>query len=40
MTARAQKAEMDELRAVGAADVISKPFDPMGLADQIKQAMT
>lgn len=40
MTARAQKAEMDELRAIGAADVISKPFDPMGLADQIKQAMT
>jgi CheY-like chemotaxis protein len=39
MTARAQKSELDELRAAGAADVISKPFDPMTLGDQIKRAM-
>ncbi len=39
MTARAQHAEIEELLQIGAADVISKPFDPMGLGDQIKQAM-
>jgi CheY-like chemotaxis protein len=37
MTARAQQSEQDELREIGASDVISKPFDPMSLADQIKQ---
>ena len=40
MTARAQTSELDELRAIGAADVISKPFDPMTLADQIKKTLT
>lgn len=39
MTARAQAAELDELRDAGAADVISKPFDPMSLADQIKAVL-
>ncbi|SFT10674.1 Response regulator receiver domain-containing protein [Sulfitobacter marinus] len=36
MTARAQPNEMDELRQIGAVDVISKPFDPITLGDQIK----
>lgn len=31
MTARAQKAEMDAYRELGAIGVISKPFDPMTL---------
>lgn len=39
MTARAQQAEQDELREMGASEVISKPFDPMSLADQIKAGM-
>lgn len=39
MTARAQHAELEELREMGAADVISKPFDPMTLSDQIKAAI-
>ncbi len=39
MTARAQHAEIDELLQIGAAVVISKPFDPMALPDQIKRAM-
>jgi CheY-like chemotaxis protein len=39
MTARAQVAELDELRAIGAVDVISKPFDPMSLGEKIKKAM-
>ncbi len=40
MTARAQNNEMDELRAIGATEVISKPFDPMSLSDQIKVAIS
>jgi CheY-like chemotaxis protein len=39
MTARAQLSELDELRGIGAAAVISKPFDPMSLGEQIKKAM-
>lgn len=39
MTARAQTSQIEELRAFGAAEVISKPFDPMTLGDQIKAAM-
>lgn len=39
MTARAQPSELDELRAMGAVDVISKPFDPMALGGRIKAAM-
>jgi len=39
MTARAQASEIDELRAIGAAEVISKPFDPITLGEQIKNAM-
>lgn len=39
MTARAQVSELEELRQHGAADIISKPFDPMGLADQIKAVL-
>lgn len=39
MTARAQASELEELRAIGAADVISKPFDPMTLGALIKNAM-
>ncbi|WP_298860875.1 response regulator [uncultured Sulfitobacter sp.] len=39
MTARAQSSQLEELRAAGAAEVISKPFDPMTLGDQIKSTM-
>ncbi len=39
MTARAQNSEVEELRDLGAAEVISKPFDPMSLGDQIKAAL-
>lgn len=39
MTARAQAPQMEELRTAGAADVISKPFDPMALGGRIKAAM-
>lgn len=36
MTARAQTGEMDQYRALGALDVIVKPFDPMALARDVR----
>ncbi len=36
MTAKVQPEEMTRWRALGAADVIAKPFDPMGLADRLR----
>lgn len=36
MTAKAQPDEIAEYRALGAADVIVKPFDPMTLCDTIR----
>jgi CheY-like chemotaxis protein len=36
MTAKVMQAELDEYRSLGAADVIPKPFDPMTLADRLK----
>lgn len=36
MTAKSQAEEIAELKALGALDVIAKPFNPMKLADQIK----
>ncbi|MEB8389376.1 response regulator [Rhodobacteraceae bacterium KMM 6894] len=36
MTARAQLHEQEEYRALGALDVIVKPFDPMTLCDEIQ----
>jgi len=37
MTAKVQPTEVAEYKALGAIDVIAKPFDPMTLADQIKK---
>ena len=36
MTAKAQTHEIEEFKQMGAADVITKPFDPMTLSDQIR----
>jgi two-component system, OmpR family, response regulator len=36
MTAKAQTHELEKLRALGAAGVISKPFDPMALPAEIR----
>ncbi len=36
MTARAQTSEMEQYRALGALDVIVKPFDPMALAKDVR----
>jgi len=37
MTAKVQPAEVAHYKSMGAKDVIAKPFDPMGLADEIKR---
>lgn len=36
MTAKAQRHEVERFLALGAAEVIAKPFDPMTLADKIR----
>jgi two-component system, OmpR family, response regulator len=37
MTAKAMKHETDRYRSLGVADVIPKPFDPIALAEQIRE---
>ena len=37
MTAKVQTHEIDRYRALGALGVIPKPFDPMTLADEVRQ---
>jgi len=37
MTAKVQSHEVDRYRAMGALGVLTKPFDPMTLADQIRR---
>jgi len=37
MTAKAQAREIQHLKALGALDVIVKPFDPMTLSDTIRE---
>jgi two-component system OmpR family response regulator len=37
MTAKVQPKEVDEYKALGAIGVIAKPFDPMALANQIRE---
>lgn len=39
MTARAQNSEIECLHACGASAVISKPFDPLTLGDQIMEIL-
>ncbi len=38
LTAKAQAEETEKLRALGAIEVIAKPFDPILLADAVKTA--
>ncbi len=39
MTARAQSGELDGYLQLGAAGVITKPFDPMTLAEQVRDIL-
>jgi CheY-like chemotaxis protein len=36
MTAKVHPEELERYRAMGVRDVISKPFDPMALADEVR----
>ena len=38
LTAKATPSEIQRLRALGAADVLTKPFDPMTLHEKVKAA--
>ena len=40
LTAKAQSEEIAKLLALGAIEVIGKPFDPMTLADSVRTAWT
>jgi CheY-like chemotaxis protein len=37
MTAKVQAHEVERYRAMGAVDVVAKPFDPISLADQVRE---
>lgn len=38
MTAKVQPQEVEHLKSLNVADVIAKPFDPMGLANNIRES--
>ena len=38
LTAKAQPEEIEKLRALGAIDILAKPFDPMTLAGDVRAA--
>ncbi len=40
MTARVQRSEVEDYHTMGAVSVISKPFDPLTLAEQIRRDIT
>ncbi|WP_166266734.1 response regulator [Marinobacter caseinilyticus] len=40
MTAKVQPSEIEGYKALGASDVIAKPFDPMTLADTVRKIWT
>lgn len=40
ITARASQRDLDELKGLGAAGIISKPFSPKDLADQLRAIWT
>jgi CheY-like chemotaxis protein len=39
LTAKAMRSEVDRLRALGAAGVLLKPFDPLSLAAELEAAL-
>jgi CheY-like chemotaxis protein len=39
LTAKAMRAEVERLRALGAVAVLTKPFEPAGLAGQVRDAL-
>lgn len=39
MTAKVQASDLEEFEAIGVSGVIPKPFDPMSLADKVKEIL-
>ena len=39
LTARAMTSEVERLKSMGAAGILTKPFDPTSLASQVKQIL-
>jgi len=39
LTAKAMRAEIDRLRALGAAGVLIKPFDPLSLGSELEEVL-
>lgn len=39
LTAKAMTAEVERLRGLGCQDVLTKPFDPTTLADEVRRAL-
>jgi len=39
LTAKAQRSELERLRNLGVAGVLTKPFDPMTLADEVLESL-
>lgn len=40
LTAKAQQMELEELKSMGAAGVLTKPFDPMKLPELVREYLT
>ena len=40
MTAKVQAADLEQFKAIGVSGVIAKPFDPMSLAEQVKEILS
>jgi two-component system alkaline phosphatase synthesis response regulator PhoP len=40
MTAKVQASDLEEFKAIGVSGVIAKPFDPMSLAERVKEILS
>ncbi|MCA9777375.1 MAG: response regulator [Candidatus Eremiobacteraeota bacterium] len=40
MTAKVQASDLEQFKAIGVSGVIAKPFDPMSLAEQVKEILS
>lgn len=40
MTAKVQASDLEQFKTIGVSGVIAKPFDPMSLADQVKDILS
>lgn len=40
MTAKVQASDLEQFKAIGVSGVIAKPFDPMSLAEKVKEILS